>query len=328
MSPKSKILITGTAGFIGFHLAKKLLELGHEIVGVDSITDYYDIKIKLVRNSILKKFPKYKFYKKDIADFGAFDAIVKKEKPKVIIHLAAQAGVRYSLINPWAYSDANYLGTLNVFESAKRNGVKKVIYASSSSVYGANKKYPFSEGDRTDAPISIYAATKKANELLAHSYHHLYGMEMIGLRFFTVYGEYGRPDLAFFKFAKNILLGKKIDIYNRGEMARDFTYIDDIVFGILGCLKNKKFGNKVYNLGGGHCVKLTEFLSLIEKNLGKKARVKYLPIQAGDVKKTSADIRLACRELGYKPQTSVDVGIKKFTEWFLKNKNWLLGLKD
>ncbi|MEI6296577.1 MAG: GDP-mannose 4,6-dehydratase [bacterium] len=323
-----KVLITGTAGFIGFNTAKRLLDEGVSVVGVDCFTPYYDIKIKKKRNEILLKYPNYKFYKKDISVYSNVDKIIKKEKPDSIIHLAAQAGVRYSLVNPWAYVDANYLGTLNIFEGAKNNGIKKVIYASSSSVYGSNKKMPFSESDRTDNPISIYAASKKANEVLAHSYYHLYGIESAGLRFFTVYGEYGRPDMALFKFAKNILLEKEIEVYGEGKMARDFTYIDDIVSGIIGALNKESLGYEIYNLGGGQRVALMEYVKLIEKNIGKTAKIKMLPMQAGDVRETSADINKAKKEIGYEPKTRVEVGIEKFVNWFLDNQKWLLKLKD
>lgn len=322
------ILVTGTAGFIGYHLAKRLLEEGYKVIGVDSITDYYDPKMKLRRNKILLNYPRYKFYKKNLADHKELDKIVKKEKPESIIHLAAQAGVRYSTVNPWAYAEANYLGTLNVFESAKRNSIKRVIYASSSSVYGDNKLSPFSETHRVDHPISIYAASKVANEVLAHSYHHLYGMEVAGLRFFTVYGEYGRPDLAIFKFTKQILLGKPIDVYNNGKMARDFTYVGDIVDGVVSALNKKDLGYEIYNLGGDNPVSLMKFIQLIEKYLGKKAKLNMLPMQAGDVKETSADISKARRELGFKPKIKIEEGLKVFVEWFLENKAWLLKLKE
>jgi len=328
MSPKSKILVTGTAGFIGFHLARRLLDDGYEVVGIDSITDYYDPKIKIKRNKILGGYQKYKFYKKNLAKYKALDKIIKKEKPEAVVHLAAQAGVRYSLTNPWAYADSNYLGTLNVFEVAKRNNIKRVLFASSSSVYGKNTKIPFSESDRVDHPISVYAASKKANEVLAHSYHHLYGIETAGMRFFTVYGEYGRPDLALFKFAKQILAGRPIDVYNNGQMARDFTYVSDIIDGIVAILNKKDLGYEIYNLGGDNPVTLMRFIKLIEKRLGKKAKINFLPIQPGDVKETFADISKARRELGFSPKVKIEEGIKIFLDWFLANRSWLLKLKD
>ncbi len=322
------ILVTGTAGFIGYHTAKRLLDEGRKVVGIDSITDYYDTKIKLRRNKILLAYSKYRFYKKNLADYKALDKIVKKERPEAIIHLAAQAGVRYSLINPWAYAEANYLGTLNIFEVAKNNKIKRVLFASSSSVYGGNKISPFSESHGVDHPISVYAATKKANEVLAYSYHHLYGMEIAGMRFFTVYGEYGRPDLALFKFAKNILLDKPIDVYNNGEMARDFTYVGDIVDGVMAILNKKELGYEIYNLGGENPVSLMKFIQLIESYLGKKAKLNMMPIQPGDLKETVADISKARRELGFSPKVKIEDGVKIFLDWFLKNKDWLLKLKD
>jgi UDP-glucuronate 4-epimerase len=329
MTDKAKVvLVTGTAGFIGYHLAERLLGEGHKVIGIDSVTDYYDPKMKIRRNKVLQAYPKYNFYRKNLADYEALDKIVKKEKPEAIIHLAAQAGVRYSLTNPWAYAEANYLGTLNIFEAAKNNNIKRVLFASSSSVYGNNKKTPFAEGDPVDRPISIYAASKKANEVLAYSYHHLYGMEVAGMRFFTVYGEYGRPDLAIFKFTKQILSEKPIDVYNNGEMSRDFTYVGDIVEGVLSVLNKKDLGYEIYNLGGDNPTSLMKFIRLIETNLGKKAKLNMLPMQAGDVKETFADISKARRELGFNPKVKIDEGIKIFLDWFLENKSWLLKLKD
>lgn len=323
-----KILITGTAGFIGYHLAKTLLESGYTVVGVDNFTSYYDVRMKHARHAILKKQKAFHFYKISIADYSALEKIIKKEQPDIIVHLAAQAGVRFSLKNPWSYADANYLGTLNVFEAAKRCGIKRVLYASSSSVYGDNKKMPFSEDDTTDHPISVYAASKKANETLAYAYHSLYGIETAGMRFFTVYGRYGRPDLALFKFTKNILSGKPIDVYNRGKMKRSFTHIDDIISGILALIKMKHLGYEIYNLGGDEATSLIGFIRTIEKRLGKKATMNLLPIQAGDVPATIADTTKASRELGYKPRVSMEQGVKDFTDWFVENKSWLLSLKE
>ncbi|MFA5841385.1 MAG: GDP-mannose 4,6-dehydratase [Candidatus Paceibacterota bacterium] len=324
-----KILVTGTAGFIGFHLAKELLrDKDCEVVGIDSITDYYDVRMKQKRNEVLKKYSNYTFYKVNLADYKKLENIIKKEKPEAIIHLAAQAGVRYSLTNPWAYEQSNYLGTLNIFEASKNFGIKRVLFASSSSVYGSNKKVPFSEKDIVDHPISIYAASKKANEVLAHSYHHLYGTETAGMRFFTVYGEYGRPDLALFKFTKNILLDKPIDVYNGGKMMRDFTYVDDIVAGIIGILNKRDLKYEIYNLGGDNPVSLMGFIRLIEKFLGKKAKINFMPLQPGDVTKTMADISKAKKEIGFEPKTRIEDGTEKFIRWFLENKNWLLKLED
>jgi UDP-glucuronate 4-epimerase len=323
-----KFLVTGTAGFIGFNLTQRLLAEGHIVVGIDNLNPYYDPRIKLKRNSILKKNRKYKFYKQDLSDFEKLNKLMAKERPQIIIHLAAQAGVRYSLTNPHAYETANNLGTLNVFESAKLNNVKRVIFASSSSVYGNNTKTPFAESDRCDTPISLYAATKKANEVLAYSYHHLYGIEMAGLRFFTVYGPYGRPDMALFKFCKNIMLKKEISVYNKGKMSRNFTFVTDIVNGIMGCVNKKDLKYEIYNLGGDEAVPLMTFIRLIEKNLKVKAKIKYLPIQAGDVQNTIADISKAKKQIGYAPKVGIEEGIKTFCEWFLENKEWLLKLDD
>lgn len=325
---KKTILVTGSAGFIGFHTSIKLLKEGNKVIGVDNLNSYYDPKIKKKRNRILKKYKSYKFYKLDFSNFKKINNVIKKEKPKVIVHLAAQAGVRYSLTNPWAYENANNLGTLNIFESAKLNKIKRVVFASSSSVYGGNKKLPFSEKDRTDTPISLYAASKKSNEVVGHTYHHLYGIETAGLRFFTVYGPYGRPDMALFKFTKNILLSKKIDVYNKGKMGRDFTYIDDIVDGINSVINKKKLEYEIYNLGGDNPIELMKFISLIEKNLNKKAKIKFLGMQAGDVKKTYADISKAKKEINYKPKVKVEEGVENFCNWFLKNESWLLKLKE
>lgn len=328
MMDKLEVLVTGTAGFIGFHTAKKLLGEGNRVIGIDSMNDYYDVKIKEKRNDVLLENKNYTFHKEDISNYEKIDDIMKKEKPEAIIHLAAQAGVRYSLTNPWAYKNSNSLGTLNIFEGAKNNNIKRVIFASSSSVYGSNSKIPFSEEDRTDAPISPYGASKKYNELLAHSYSHLDGIELAGLRFFTVYGPWGRPDMALFKFVKNILLDKPIEVYNKGDMGRDFTYINDIVLGITGALNKKDLKYEIYNLGGDNPVKLMKFVELIQENIGKKAIINYKPMQPGDVKETYADISKAGREIGYKPKTNIEEGIKIFCSWFLENKDWLLKLKD
>lgn len=323
-----KILITGTAGFIGFHLANRLLKENNTVIGIDIINDYYDVRVKEKRNKILLENPNYHFYKEDFSDFEKLDEIIKKEKPEIIIHLAAQAGVRYSLTNPWAYEKSNYLGTMNIFEAAKLNNIKRVLFASSSSVYGKNTKQPFCETDPVNTPISVYAASKRANELLAHSYNHLYGIETAGLRFFTVYGKYGRPDLALFKFVKNILLDKPIDVYNNGEMGRDFTYVDDIVSGIIGIMNKENLNYELYNLGGDNPVTLMKFIELIEKSLDKKANLNMMAMQPGDVKETTADITKARTEVGYDPKTKIDEGVKIFCDWFLENQDWLLELED
>jgi UDP-glucuronate 4-epimerase len=321
-------LVTGTAGFIGFHLAQRLLAEGHQVIGIDNMNPYYDVRMKLNRNKVLLENKHYSFYQQDLSDFTNFNNVVIKEKPEMIIHLAAQAGVRYSISNPWVYETSNNLGTLNVFESAKQNKVKRVIFASSSSVYGINKKIPFSENDRTDSPASLYGATKKNNEVLAYSYHHLYGIEIAGLRFFTVYGPFGRPDLALFKFCKNILSDKEISVYNKGNMKRDFTYISDIVDGIVACIFKETLGYELYNLGGDNPVDLMKFICLIEENLGVAAKIKYLPMQPGDVKETWADVTKARNELDFSPKVKIEEGVKIFCDWFKQNKTWLLALED
>lgn len=328
-SKQKKVVVTGAAGFIGFHLALELLSQGWSVVGVDSITDYYDPRIKHKRLAMLRKYPAFHFYKVNIAKYPALEKILKAEKPDEIVHLAAQAGVRYSLTNPWAYVESNKLGTLNIFEAAKRLGIARVVYASSSSVYGLNEKSPMHEDDRTDTQISVYAASKKANEALAHSYNHLYDIETVGLRFFTVYGVWGRPDLALFKFVKNILAGKPIDVYGHGKMKRSFTHISDIVAGIAAILGQKpRSRNTVYNLGGAEALPLLDFIKLIEEALGKKAKKNLMPMQAGDVRETVADWSKAHTELGFVPKTSMREGITEFVHWFRENEKFLHTLKE
>lgn len=279
-----KILVTGSAGFIGYHTSKKLLEEGHTVIGIDSLNKYYDINLKKNRNKILLGNKNYVFYKANIANKKKLFNIIKKEKPSKVLNLAAQAGVRYSLENPFIYEESNVKGFLNILEACKEFGIKDLVYASSSSVYGTNKKIPFSEKDRVDTPISLYAATKKSNEEMAFVYHHLFGLNVTGLRFFTVYGPFGRPDMALFIFTKSILDGKKISVYNNGKMKRDFTYIDDIVDGIILTLK-KPFACEVFNLARGKSEELMDFISEIEKNTGKNALKEFLPLQKGDVLK-------------------------------------------
>jgi UDP-glucuronate 4-epimerase len=327
-SARRVILITGTAGFIGFHTARYFLERGDAVIGIDNFNPYYDRRMKERRNDILEEYPAFKLHRISIADYTALKKVFKKEKPDKVIHLAAQAGVRYSLKNPWAYADSNYVGTLNLFQAAHECGIKTVIYASSSSVYGDNEKTPFAEDDRTDTPISTYAASKKANELLAYSFHHLYGMNMIGLRFFTVYGDYYRLDMALFKFAKKILTGETITLFNNGDMKREFTHVDDVVRGIAQAIDKDIAGYELYNLGGGETVKLNRFVSLIEEHLGTKAKIKLAPLQAGDLKDTIADISKARRDLGFEAKVTIEEGIERFCSWFLENKAWLLKLKD
>ncbi len=341
-----KILITGTAGFIGFHLANRLSEMGMDVVGLDNINDYYDVNLKygrLKESGIFdvqygkpvgsKRFSNYSFIKLDLADKNSLDKLFKKEKFDAVCHLAAQAGVRYSLVNPYSYIDSNIYGFLNILEACRQFGVENLCFASSSSVYGLNKKQPFSEKHNVDHPISLYAATKKSNELMAHTYSYLYGIRATGLRFFTVYGPWGRPDMALFKFVKNILEDKPIDVYNYGKMERDFTYIDDIIEGVVRVIKKPAVPNmewnpyepdpssslvayKIYNIGNNAPISLERFIEIIEKNLGKKAKKNLLPMQPGDVESTYADVSSLIKELGYKPQTPPEVGVKKFIEWF------------
>ena len=278
-------LITGSAGFIGFHLSKKLLSEGFNVLGVDNLNNYYDQKIKQDRNNILKKYKNYRFNKIDIKDYKKLDRIFKKNSIHGVVNLAAQAGVRYSLKNPRSYIENNINGFFNILELSKKYRVKKFIYASTSSIYGLQKKFPLKENFNTDNPIQLYAATKKSNELMATSYSHLYKMDTIGLRFFTVYGPWGRPDMALFKFTKNIIKGKPIEVFNKGKHERDFTYVDDIVNGIFNIINNKKsrFGAKIFNIGNGKKIKLLKYIQLIEKNLDRKSKKKFLPLQKGDV---------------------------------------------
>ncbi len=330
MQNKSKVIvITGVAGFIGFHLAFELLAQGWRVVGIDSLNDYYDPRMKRKRLAILAEHKAFTFHKLDISKYAPLEALLKKEKPDEIVHLAAQAGVRYSLANPWAYVEANELGTLNVFEAAKRISLPRIVYASSSSVYGANAKSPMRETDRTDTQVSIYGATKKANEVLAHAYHHLYGTELIGLRFFTVYGTWYRSDLALFKFTKKILAGEPIDVYNRGKMKRSFTHVSDIVAGILAVLDRKPRGRyELYNLGGAAPVPLLAFIRLIERETGKKAQKNLLPMQAGDVPETIADWSKAHRDLGFSPRMPIEKGIAEFVAWFKQHERFLRSLTE
>lgn len=327
-----KIFITGSSGFIGFHLAKELLEKGYSIYGYDSINNYYDIKLKKERNKILKKFKKYKFTKGNLENYNQLSKIVSKFKPKIIIHLAAQAGVRYSIDNPDVYLNSNILGTFNVLKVSDKIKVKHLIIGSSSSVYGANKKIPFREIDKTDNQISFYAATKKSTESLAHSYSSLWKLPVTMLRFFTVYGPLGRPDMAYFKFTQKIIKKKKIEIYNKGKMYRDYTYIDDIVGGIISLINKApnirqigKFKNdslshvapfRILNIGNTKKVLLLDFIKSLEKEIGIKAKKKFLPMQKGDVYSTLSDTKLLQQITGYKTKTNYKFGIKKFVKWF------------
>ncbi len=330
---QNKILVTGAAGFIGFHLAKKLCSQEWNVVGLDNLNNYYDVKLKEDRLSRLVDEPNFKFYKVDLVQRDEIKEIFSAEKFDYVVHLAAQAGVRYSLENPYAYVDSNLSGFLNILEGCRHNPVKHLIYASSSSVYGANTKMPFSVHDNVDHPVSLYAATKKANELMAHTYSNLYKIPTTGLRFFTVYGPWGRPDMALFIFTKNIVEGKSIDVYNNGKMKRDFTYIDDIVDGIINLISHLPQPNPnwngnnpdsatsfapyvLYNIGNNQPVDLMKFIEVIENQLGKKAKINFLPIQPGDVPATYADVDDLVKAVGFKPSTPIEVGVKKFVEWF------------
>ena len=309
------IILTGAAGFIGFHTTLALLKKKINVYGIDDLNPYYDIRLKKDRLAILKKYENFHFLKKKIED-KRIHSFFKKKDIDIIINLAAQAGVRHSLKNPYVYVESNVLGQVNMLELAKNVEAKKFIYASSSSVYGGNKKMPFSVSQRVDNPISLYAATKKSSELVAECYSHLFDIQCIGLRFFTVYGPWGRPDMATFIFTKNILEGKTIQIFNYGKMERDFTYIDDIVQGILGALKKNISNHKVYNLGNSNPEVLLEFVEFIEKTLNKKAQKKLLPIQPGDVSKTFADITESKKDLKFSPKTKISEGIPKFISWY------------
>ena len=347
---EEKILVTGTAGFIGFHLAVKLLERGDIIIGLDNISDYYDPELKFARltetginrekileNKAVKseKYHNYSFFKIDLTEKEQINELFKTNKITKVVHMAAQAGVRYSLTNPYAYLDSNLYGFLNILEACRYNNVTHLVYASSSSVYGLNKTMPFSVHHNVDHPISLYAATKKSNELMAHTYSYLYGLPVTGLRFFTVYGPWGRPDMALFLFTEAIIQGKPMDVFNQGEMQRDFTYIDDIVEGVIRVLDNPPEGEpvwdgdnpdpatspapfKLYNIGNSSPVKLMDFIKAIEKKLGKTAIMNLQPLQPGDVPKTWADVNDLETDLNYKPATEISTGVNKFIEWYLQ----------
>jgi len=332
-----KIFITGSSGFIGFHLCKKLLDKGHNVCGYDSMNTYYDIRLKKARYEILNEYKKFSFVKGKVENQKILSKLILKFKPRVIIHLAAQAGVRYSIENPKVYLDSNIVGTFNIIEAAKKIKVKHLLIASSSSVYGANKNLPFKEIDKTETQLSIYAATKKSTESIAHSYSHIWKVPTTVLRFFTVYGPWGRPDMALFKFTKGILNKKKIDIYNQGKMYRDFTYIDDIVDGVCLLINKapnlnrvKKFTNdslssvapfRILNIGNTQKIYLLDFINALEKEIGLKALRNYKPMQKGDVLMTLSDTSLLKKLTGYKPKTNYKVGIKKFLDWYLKYYN-------
>lgn len=317
-----RILVTGVAGFIGFNLSQSLLNMGMTVVGIDNINNYYDINLKYARLDLLKLCEQFTFYNMDLFNKRAIDKLFSDSKFDIIVNLAAQAGVRYSIENPEAYIQSNIIGFFNILEACRYHEVEHLVYASSSSVYGANKKVPFSVDDKVDKPVSLYAATKKSNELMAYTYSHLYGIPATGLRFFTVYGPYGRPDMAYYSFTKAIMEGKPIKIFNNGNLYRDFTYIDDIVTGIMNILPHppKKDENgaphKLYNIGNNQPVKLMDFIQVLEKCIGKKALKEYLPMQPGDVYQTYADITDLINDFNFKPDTPISVGLEKFVKWY------------
>jgi UDP-glucuronate 4-epimerase len=325
--------VTGAAGFIGSHTARRLLERGDDVIGVDNLNDYYDVTLKEARLGWLNAYERFRFEKLDVADRSGMEELFRRVKPERVVHLAAQAGVRYSLINPHAYTEANITGFLNVLEGCRHNGVGHLVFASSSSVYGANTKQPFSEHDNVDHPVSLYAATKKANELMAHTYAHLYGMSVTGLRFFTVYGPWGRPDMALFRFTRGILRGEPIPVYNSGQMIRDFTYVDDIVEGMIRVLDQPARANlqwsgaepdpassytsyRVFNIGNNQPVLLLDCIALLEECIGRKGEMDFLPMQPGDVVSTMADVTELERAVGFRPSVPLREGIARFVEWY------------
>ena len=329
-----KFLVTGAAGFIGYFTARKLIERGDEVIGLDNLNDYYDVSLKLARLKQIGANPRFRFVKVDVANRAAMDELFAREKFTRVIHLAAQAGVRYSLENPHAYIESNVLGFMNVLEACRQNKVEHLVYASSSSVYGANTKMPFSVHQNVDHPLSMYAATKKANELMAHTYSSLHGLPTTGLRFFTVYGPFGRPDMALFAFTRNIIAGKPIDVFNYGNHRRDFTYVDDIVEGVVHAAdriatSDPKWNSdapdpgtsrapyRLYNIGNNKPVELMRYIEVIEEALGRKAIKNLLPMQPGDVPDTFADVDDLARDVGYQPSTPVEVGVKRFVDWYV-----------
>ncbi len=316
------ILVTGSAGFIGYHVCHELLREGRSVVGVDNCNDYYSPELKKARSDILHKYPNYREYRIDIADAPAFESVFHENEISHFCHLAAQAGVRYSISHPMVYAESNLKGFLNVLEMARKFKVPRLVYASSSSVYGGNTKIPFSEEDPVDSPISLYAATKKSNELMAHCYTHLYGIQTIGLRFFTVYGPWGRPDMAMWLFTEAITRGQKIKVFNHGRMKRDFTFIDDIVHGICESLFSDNLEQyEILNLGNHRSENLMDMIGLIEKEMGREAEKEMLPMQPGDVPETYADIERARKKLGYEPGTSISEGVPAFVSWYKKHSD-------
>ena len=331
----STILVTGAAGFIGYHVANRLLQLGETVAGLDNLNDYYSVKLKRDRLALLTEQPQFSFHQLDLADREGMERLFADGKFSRVIHLAAQAGVRYSIENPHVYVDSNLVGFINVLEGCRHGGVEHLVYASSSSVYGANRKMPFSVGDRVDHPVSLYAATKKANELMAHTYSHLYGLPTTGLRFFTVYGPWGRPDMALYKFTQAICAGRPIDVYNRGQMKRDFTYVDDIVEGVLRVAELppqprpaeelpeqdnspavSSAPYRLYNIGNHQPVELLRLISILEDCLGTQARKNLLPMQPGDVPATYADVDDLMRDVGFRPDTPLEEGVARFVRWY------------
>jgi UDP-glucuronate 4-epimerase len=327
------ILVTGAAGFIGHYVALRLLERGDEVVGLDNLNDYYDPSLKEARLERLRAFDRFRFAKLDLADQEGMRSLFAESKPRRVVHLAAQAGVRYSLTNPHAYTSSNIEGFLNVLEGCRHHGVEHLVYASSSSVYGANERQPFSEHDNVDHPISLYAATKKANELMAHTYAHIFRVPCTGLRFFTVYGPWGRPDMALFKFTRGILAGEPIEVYNEGRMVRDFTYIDDVVEGVLRVLDRRAEPDpawngadpdparsaapyRIFNIGNNQPVQLLSYIAAIEKALGKQAEMRLMPMQPGDVPSTMADVSELEAAVDFRPKTSVEEGVSQFVSWY------------
>ncbi|MEM6599325.1 MAG: NAD-dependent epimerase [Cyanobacteria bacterium P01_C01_bin.69] len=326
------ILVTGAAGFIGYFLSLRLLEAGEQVYGIDSLNDYYDVSLKQGRLAQLKAFDGFTFEQMDLSDRTSIATLFEQNTFSCVVNLAAQAGVRYSLENPLAYADSNLLGFMNILEGCRHSGVGHLVFASSSSVYGKNKKVPFETCDRVDHPVSLYAATKKANELMAHSYSHLYDLPVTGLRFFTVYGPWGRPDMAYFKFVDAIAKGKPIDVYNHGKMQRDFTYIDDVVEGIVRLIERPHCRvsaedmaakglettapYKIYNIGNHSPVTLMDFIATIERAMGKEAQKNMMPMQPGDVPATYAQVQDLMDDVGFKPSTPLSVGIQKFVDWY------------
>ena len=330
-----KILVTGAAGFIGFHTARALLERGDTVVGLDNFNDYYDVNLKNARAAIIDEYPNFKMARLDLNDRDGVEQLFKDEGFEKVVHLAAQAGVRYSIENPHSYIDSNIVGTLHILEGCRHHKVAHLVYASSSSVYGANTAMPFSIHQNVDHPLALYGATKKANELMAHCYANLYGLPTTGLRFFTVYGPYGRPDMALFLFTRNIIEGKPIDVFNYGNHRRDFTYIDDIVEGVIRTMDHTAVTNpdwdaskpdpgssnvpyRIYNIGNQQPIELMRYIEVIEECVGKKAEKNLLPLQPGDVPDTYADTEDLVRDVGYQPDTAIETGVRKFVDWYLE----------